>query len=550
MRKAPSLPLLFGLAFVCCTVGYPLAVLFMQSLWPEALAGSAAGFLSAYAEIFRTPGLGTMLLNSVLWGVTVTIGSWLIGVPSGWLLARSDVPGKNWLRLTLLIPAMSPAYIAALAYIMIIQPGGFGDMAGGTPETIRRLFFSFWGVSVVMILSSYGSVALAVEAVLRSIPSRLEDTAAGLGADAWSRMRWITLPLLLPAVLNLGILVFLDTISNFGVPAVLGPRANLPLLPAEIYHQVTSWPVNLPLATALSVLLCIVAVVMLGLAKRVLARAPLGRSRVSQQRIIRLGGWQAAVLAWFGFWFTVAGVLPLAAVAAASMVKTWGGGTPEFTLAVYAAVFSPGSGALQALGTSALLGFATATICMFAGGVTAYAVARHPGKLAALTDAAGILPRTVPRIVIAVAFILAWNAPWILIEIYNTVWLLLIAYIALYQSDALRFGDAGMRQVGVNLEQAAATLGAGRLRTIFAIVLPLLRPSLFAAWITTFVVCMRDWVASIILLPPGTQTVGSFIFSQFDQGDLSAAMAMATCAVVVSTLVLVALQQKSKSCPA
>lgn len=542
--RIPPWPLLIGALFVTITVGYPVTILLIQSVLPEFMAASWDGFMGAYLTMFDTPGLGPMLRNSVLWGVCTTVGAWLLGVPCGWLLARTDLAGKRWARIILLVPVMSPAYISALAYILAMQPGGFADaITGGVPEPIRAVFFSFWGVTFVMIMASFGGVGLAVEASLRGISSRLEDAAASLGASRWQTLRFITLPLILPALVNAGILVFLDALSNFGVPAIMGPRANLPLLPAEIYYLVTSWPINFPLATALSALLCLTAIVLLTLGRKLLNRYPSGRSRtvVIQPVVLgRMGG----VLAWgwLLFLFLFSAILPNLVVIATSLVDRWNAGAIQFTTAHYTNLFQPGSGSLAALGTSLWLSFLTATICVAVGSLTAYALARYKGRLANVVDSMTLMPRVIPRIVIAIAFILAWNAPWVTIQIYNTLWILLLAYLALYQSDAVRYGDVGMRNIGENLEQAAASLGASRLQTLKHIVLPMLRPALFAAWITTFVVCMRDWVASIILLPPGVQTVGSFIFNQFDQGDISAAMAMASCTVVLSTCVLLLLQ--------
>ncbi len=544
VSRVPPWPLLVGAAFLLVTVGYPVAVLFVQSVWPEFMAGSVAGFLAAYREMFSTPGLGEMLRNSVLWGLCTTVGAWILGIPCGWLLARTDLPGKKWARIVLLVPVMSPAYINALAYILAMQPGGFADaVTGGVPEGLRAVFFSFWGVTFVMVMASFGGVGLAVEASLRGISSRLEDAAASLGASRWQTLRLITLPLILPALVNAGILVFLDALSNFGVPAIMGPRANLPLLPAEIYYLVTSWPINFPLATALSALLCVTAIVLLTLGRKLLNRYPAGRSRtvvVQPVALGRRGAW--AAWGWLAVLAIFSAVIPNVVVVATSLVDRWNAGSIQFTSQHYVDLFRAGSGSFQALTTSLGLSVVTATVTVGVGALVAYSLARYKGRLAGIVDSMSLMPRVIPRVVTAIAFIMAWNAPWVTLEIYNTLWILLLAYLALYQSDAVRYGDVGMRGIGENLEQAAASLGASRWQTLRSVVFPMLRPALFAAWVTTFVVCMRDWVASIILLPPGVQTVGSFIFNQFDQGDISSAMAMATCTVVLSTIVLVGLQ--------
>lgn len=524
---------------VLVTAGYPLIVLAAQSIWPEALAGDFDGAGSAFAEMARTPGVAEMLLNSLRWGAATTLGAWLLGVPSGWALARFDFAGKRLARLSLLAPAMLPPFLLALAFILLLQPGGLWEQAAGVvPAWIRRGFFGFWGVTAVMTLASHGAVALAVEAAWRGLPARATEAAECLGASRAQTWRHIMLPLLLPAVVNSGLLVFVDAISNFGVPAALGPRANLPLLPAEIHALVTSWPVNLPLATALSLLLCAVAAAVFQLGRMLLRRRGGESSRGGGPATRRLGrAGSAAAWAWFGGLFALGGATPLAVVATASFVGRWNGGSPEWTLAHYAVIFTEAEGR-GALLTSAGLGAAAATVCALIGGVLAYAATRHPGWATRWAERAALLPRVVPSIALAVALILAWNAPWVALPIYNTAWLMLIAYLALGQGDAARLADTGMRGIGVNLEQAAETLGASRARVAREIVWPLLRPALLAGWALTFVACMRDLVVSVMLLPPGMQTAGSYVFTQFDQGEMGRAMAMAVCATGLAAGVL------------
>ncbi|MGF1530449.1 MAG: ABC transporter permease [Puniceicoccaceae bacterium] len=542
-------PLWLGIGFVLITVGYPVGFLFLQSLFPNLHLGSLEGFGSDYLRIFQTEDILQMIVNSVLWASATTVVSWVLGIPAGWLLARTNLPAKPVARIILLIPVMAPAYINALAYILVMQQGGFADsLPLGVPEWLRDLFFGFWGVTFVMAIVSFGAVALATEAILRSLPNRLEDAASSLGASRGQVLRWILIPLLLPAILNAGILVFLEAIANFGVPAILGPRANLPLLPAEIYHLVTSWPIDFPLATALSGLLCVIAILLVTLSNRILSRQALIRSRIGAIREKSLSPSQK-VVAWlyFGFLFAIGVAIPNAAIVFASLVESWNAGAlPSLTFANYIAFFAPDSRGVEALQTSLLLSVGAATVCTLVGGIASYAIFRYPGPTSRFADVLGLLPRVVPNIVVAIAFIMAWNAPWILLEIYNTIWILFLAYLALYQSDALRYGSAGMSQVGKNLEDAAASLGANRFQILRMVVFPLLRPSLFVAWALTFVVCMRDWVASIILLPPGVETVGSYLFNEFDQGNLSNAMVMATLTVLLSSAVLLAIQRKPK----
>lgn len=520
-------------------VAYPVAMLLAQSLWPNIFGARFNDFGAAYARLIETPELVRLISGSLLWAGCTTVLALILGAPAGWLLARTDLRCRAIARIALLVPLMTPPYVLALAYILLMQRGGLADSVfGELPQWGRSLFFSFWGITFVMAISSVGYVALAVESALHGIPTRLERAAESLGASRARVMRTVMLPLLLPALANAALIVFLDAISNFGVPAVLGPRSGVLLLPAEIYYRVTSWPVDLPLATALSSILMLIAAVGLLANRAIASRSISGSSRQASAQDRQALGPLGQTLAWsyFLLLFACATLAPLAAVLVTSTQGDWTDGKRSFTLEHYTGLFSSGSRGFSALLTSLWLSVVAATVCLVLGGLIAYLNSRARGRLVAALDATATLPRVMPKIVVAVGLILAWNAPWVQVRIYGTVWILLIAYIALYVSDALRLSDAGARQIPQRLELAAQSLGASRWRTIRTVTLPLLRPSLIAAWATTFVVCLRDLVASVMLLPPGVDTVGSFIFSQFEQGDIASAMAMA----VVSTLLGIA----------
>jgi len=537
-----SWPLWIGLAGVLLSIGFPVLMLLLQSIFPAIGEFSLAGAFQPYREVVTTDGLWRMWNNSLSCAALTTLFAWALGLPAGWLMARTNLPGKSLLRVSLLLPVMSPPYLLALAYVLLLNDNGLVDtFVGPVPEMIRGTFFGMGGVVFIMGLTSFGTVALLVEASLQNVSTRLEDAACCLGAPPAAIFRRITLPLLVPALVNSGVLVFIDTLSNFGIAAILGPRSDLVLLPAVIYEMLTTWPADVPRAAAISSILAVAAVVLVTVARIYIGIRVIANGRIPVGRLTRLKGFPlCAALAFFGILFLFSSLLPNATVFLMSLIERWQGGDPVFTLQHYRAILQWGSGGLQALSTSASLSAAAATACAALGGITAYALARYKGRGVSLLDHLSMLPRVLPNLVIAVGFILAWNASWMPVRIYGTLAILFLAYVAIYQAVALRFADAGMRQLAPRLEQAAACLRAPRLSILSRIVFPMLFPSLFVAWIAIFVMCLRDWVASIMLLPPGVQTVGSFIFSQFEQGDFAQAMAMSVCTVVLSTVLLVA----------
>ncbi len=524
------------------TIGFPLVALFLQSIFPNIGQGSLAGAFVPYVEAFQMEGLGRMWRNSFACASLATLLAWGLGIPAGWLLARAKLRARSLLRLSLLLPVFSPPYLTALAYVVVFQKNGlFDSYFTSLPDFLRDVFFSIWGVVFVMALSSFGTVALLVESALQGLPTRLEDAAKCLGGSARDVFFRITAPLLLPAIINSGVLVFVDSLSNFGIAAILGPRSNLMLLPEVVYGLLTTWPVNLPAATAVSSLLAISAIVMVSAARVFLFTKVLGQNQVTVNRPIQLSLFHSLFAsAFFGLLFFFSSIIPTATVFLMSVVGKWQDGAPVFTLQHYAAIFHKGSGGLQALSTSAGLSAAAATACVLLGGVIAYALARFRGRGVVILDHLSMLPRVIPNLVIAVGLILAWNSGWMPLPVYGTLTILFLGYVAIYQAVGLRFADSAMQNISPRLEHVAACLGASSPQIFRRIIFPMMAPSLFVGWVSIFVMCLRDWVASIMLLPPGEQTVGSFIFSQFEQGDFAQAMAMAVCTVIVSTVLLLA----------
>ena len=524
---------------------YPLAMVFLQSLFPDILGGSLKGFLSPFIQVFKSEGLLKVVFNTILWGIAVTIGCVIVGVPCGFILAKTDMPGKGIIRVIYAIPYMSPPYVGALAWILFIQEKGFLEemLSGHLPAFVQELFFSFWGLTFIMVLFLYPFTALGVEAGLRALPSNFENSARVLGANRKELLRRIVIPLLLPVILNTGLLVFLQTVSNFGVPATLGSRARYPIITAEIYNLISSWPINFPLSTALSGILVAMALAIMYFSERVLKKRDYGViSGRGIYQVYSLSKLQRLMAAGFILILSICSVaIPFGTMVLASLVKIWGGGffnLSNYTLQNYIEVFGFHSPGLQALWISFSLGLIAPTIILLGAAFISYVLAHYKGGLAFTLNFIGFLPRSLPKVVVVVGLILAWNAPWIGIRIYNTYFMLLLAYVVLYLPDALRYGDSGMRNITQNLENSALVMGASKWKVFTKIIFPLLRPYLIASWILSFIISVRELVASILLLPPGLETTATYIFSQFEQGGMSEAMCMAT---VTITLTVVAL---------
>ncbi|RMX08431.1 iron ABC transporter permease [Corticibacter populi] len=526
-----------GLALL---VGVPLLFVLLQAVFPQLAQGSLA---TPLAHLGQTLGEGAVLEltgNTVKLGLAVVVLAALIGAPLGVLRGLFQVPGQRLWDLAFLVPFMVPPYIAAMGWILLLQPSGFGQQLAGFH--LAPLLFSFAGVVLVMALNLFPAVYFAVSRAVASQGVRLADVARIFGASPWRAFVRVTLPLTLPALAASLLLVFAASIEEYGTPAVLASNAGFFVLVTGIERRFSDWPIDLPGAALLSVILMLLALTAFVTQRWLTA----GRDYATQTGKPAdvsprpLGAWRWPVCALFLLVALVATAAPLLAIAATAFTGTLSGGLTleNLSLRHFTELFGQGSQALSALAFSFSLAIGAALLTGLFGAILAYAVLRVPGRAAALLDALSILPNAMPGIVVAVGLILAWNQPWLPFTPYNTWMILLLAYACLLLPYPVRYAHAALRQIGTNLEASAFVHGAGFWVTLRRIVLPLLAPSVGAAMLLVFAIASRELVASLLLAPTGSQTVSLFIWRQFDQGSVGQGMAMSLLTIAITCLLV------------
>ena len=342
-----------------------------------------------------------------------------------------------------------------------------------------------------------------------------------------------------------GLLVFAMTIEEYGTPAVLASNVGFEVLVTGIEQRLSDWPIDLPGAAMLSLVLMGLAVLAYMGQRRLLAgrsyEATDGKPQALQR--VELGVWRVPVLLVFAVAGACATALPLCSIAATAFTGTLSGGMAweNWTLRHFAAVFAHGSEALQALGTSFALALGAVVLVGVLGALVAYCSLRLRSRTAQALDMLSVLPNAVPGIVVAVGLILAWNQPWLPITPYNTWVILLLAYACLLLPYPIRYAHAALQQVSVHLESAARVHGASVWQMLARVVAPLLAPSVLAAMLLVFAIASRELVASLLLAPTGMQTVAVYVWRQFEQGSVGEGMAMSMIAIAITAaLVLLA----------
>jgi iron(III) transport system permease protein len=522
LRAGVAGALLWGA--VLLLVLYPLAMVIAAALVPAYL--DSQPFLLAD---FTNPRLLTAAINTLRLGVTVSAFSVVIGVACALLAMQSA--RDRWIDLIMSVPFLTPPFLASLAWSLAAGARGYLGRFDLFGESLERLIFSFWGLALLMAVHYAPIVYFAVRAQMEKIPASLLWAGQIAGARPAHILARILIPLTIPAVLAGGFLAFANGIEEYGTPLVIGNRIGFPVISTEIGRIVSVYPINLTLASALaSVLFAFVGGVYF-VSYLIQRDARTAAKPAVHSMPALLPAWGRAVLwAFVALYFLFTIAIPYGSMLLTSLLKLVSAGPTlaNLTLDHYlSALAEEQSGLRDALVASFSLALAAAAL----GTLLGSACARKSGCLMTLS----LIPLATPAITMAVGFIRGWNAPWTdWLPLYGSAIIIALFYTAQFLPYAAQYARAGLAGMSPSYEWAARVHGASRAMTATRIVAPLLWPHCLAGAILIFSIAFRELVGSVLLRPPGMQTVSTFILREFDQGSPAAGMAMGVVAIAVA----------------
>jgi iron(III) transport system permease protein len=540
VRSRAHVWLVAGLTLVTAAlVGFPLMWLLLGSLGIPDAPG-----LAALRDAFADGRNRSALLNTVVLGAGTAVVSALLGVPLAWLVARTDMPGKRVVGAGAALAYMLPPYLTALAYIALAAPRSgylnrFVVAASGLSHGPFNAF-SMAGVIVVVSLHTFPFVYFLTTAALRSVGGSYEESARILGASHLRAVCTVTLPLVAPAVTAGMVLAATVSTALFGPQAFLGVPARLEFLPTRIYGQLQTYPPRFADASALAMVLVVLAVLGLAVQRSTLRRgsfATIG-GKATAAPILRLRRWRLAALVLCAAVLGAAVALPVGLLAALSLSRDWIAtlGPSGWTLANYAYALFAEPASQRGLANSVRLALGTATIGTALGFLIAYADRRTEVRGRAALDYFTAIPLGLPGIVIALGMLEGWiRVP---LPVYGTIWILLLAYLVHFLPRAVRSASAALAQVDPSLEEAGRITGAGWGRVMRTVSLPLVRPGLLAAWIFVFVPAFGDLSTAILLYSQGNETLAVAIYHLESLGRLEVVAALAIVGLAVTALVV------------
>jgi len=540
-----SLPVLVLLAlFLCGLVLLPLGWL----AWYSVTDKNGALTLGNFVRLASDPSFVAPYLTAAEIAAAVALAVCAASLPLAWLVARTDLPLRRTIRALVTASFVTPPFLGAIAWEILAAPN-----SGVLNQWARALFglgdydhlfniYSAGGVVFVMACYSFPYAFVLVANALDNIPAELEDASAILGANRARTLQRVTLPMVLPALLAGGLVAFVQTLTQFGTPAILALPAGFHVITTKIW-SLFQYPAEPHLAAAAAMPLLVLTILLLRGQQMLLGRRGYtvigGKS--GAPRPVRLGGWRWPALLFAFAILALPVLLPYAALIKTALVRTPSDPLSFETLTWHNLhfVFVEFSQTRDALWNTVLLGIAAATggtlLALVVGYVTSRRLVTGHRVLGFLATA----PVAIPGIVLGVGLFLSYTRPPLVL--YGTLWILLLAFLTIELPAGYQQVQAAFRGLHPELEEASRIFGATRLKSLWQITAPLLRASVVATWCFVFIGVIRELSATIMLTTAKTKVVSVIIYDLNESGDLGAISVLGiTLLLITFAVVLIA----------
>lgn len=519
------------LAVLFLLILLPLAAVIIQVLLPGVFFGQwNIGDLSLLLEVFHRPLWLASMKNSLFLGIGTTIFATLLGGMLAVVRSRWDFQTARLLDFAVWILIITPSFILAQGWVMFAAADGLASTWLGW-DWVSGFIFQPSGLVLVMALSKFPLAYLAIASALEWKVDRLGEAARLCGSSAWTAWRTIEFPLLLPAICSGAMLVFMDTIGDFGLPASIATVFRFPTLPYSIYSALYTSPIRFDMAGILSFYLVLFIVLAMSVQFFVMRKSRFDflssrATRRKPQKPAR-GGLLLTTVNVF-FLLVVIGI-PFGTNALMSVSDTSGvDGFTGMTLRHYQTLFEHAEALLDGLFHSLSIAATAGIVGLFIGFLVAYVLTYSNFAYRRMVDVMSLVSLAVPGVVLGIGYIFVWNQKWLEpfgLLLYGTPWILVLASVAGAIPIITRIIVGAMAKVPGQLLYAAQMQGASFGQRVRSVLLPLIRGSMVSAGLAAFGSSVFDLASTTILYPPDFMTLPVFINKAFE--DLKFAYAAA-----------------------
>ena len=512
-----------GLLFLGLFFLYPVLRVFSASFLD---ASGAQLTLHNYAKVLSSAFYLDSMANSLWIGVLATVITTLVATPLAFALARLPVGGKTALVALSVLPLVLPSFVGAYALLLLF--GRAGIVTAGL-HSLGIPFGSIYGTTgivLVYVLTLYPFVLLPALAGFKAVDVSVEEASQNLGASRWRSVRTVTLPIVMPAILSGALLVFIDTLENFGVPFVLAE--DMPILAVEAYKLfVGETDTNPGSAGVLGVLLVVSTAAVVVIQRRYLGGRRFATGARRSPPLIPIGrGWRALAT---GYCWTLvlASLVPFFAVIVISFLEFRGPVLHwNVSLGNYAELFERSMRPLQntlLLSTLAALGAAVLGVPI------GYVVTRSRSRLTALLDIVATMPFAVAGTILGIGLIITFNSGWLVLT--GGWFILVLAYVVRKVPFSVRTSSAILHQIDPSLEEASINLGVSPAMTFLRLTVPLMLGGIVGGMVLTWVSAASELSSTVLLYSGQWQTLTVKMFQALE--STGAGLAAATAAMLI-----------------
>jgi iron(III) transport system permease protein len=539
-----SLRLPLFLAWFACGV-VVLLVLFVG--WMSFVSGTPIEpilSLQNFADALDDYLFWRVIPNTAIVGLGTVAVVLFFSVPSAWLLYRTNVPLRElWITL-IAVAVIVPGFLKAIGWIMLLNPRiGLINMALVDIFGLERPPFSIhnvWGISFVQGLMLSPTMFFLLAGPVRSMDPALEEAAQVSGATKWRTMRWVSLPMLWPAILGGSIYTFMTAVSIFEIAALLGGIGRTPVLATELFLNLRpigegiAFP-RYGMAGVYGLLIAVPSLFALYYYLRVIEkghRYVVVTGKGYRPRDFDLGRARYVGLAFVLLYLLLAVMLPLLVLVWASLLPRLAMPSTEalslLSLRWYWGIMDI-IGGTRVLTNTLVLMVMTPVVVLFFSFMISWVVVRTKAKGRKVMDTVAMLPHAIPGLGFAfaltvLAILAAKWMPWL--PLYQTIGVIVLANAVNRLSYATRIINAALLQVGRELEESAQVCGARRLGTMWWVIAPLIKPSLLFGGIWTGLLVFREISMALMLSGPKNQVLSIRIWHHWEHGRLSEASAL------------------------
>ena len=526
MHKRPSGAFFYFINVKSLLIFVIAAFLIVFNLLPmcylvfRSFVGENGFTLDAFKRIYTYPLNWNALKNTLITAGFSMIFGVMIAFPLAWLIGRTDMYGRKFFRTLFVMTYMVPPYVGAMAWLRLLNP---------KVGTLNMLLVNIFGLSespfniyttggLIWVLTTfyYPYAFITISRALENMDPSLEEASKISGASPLRTVMTITFPIMLPSIIAAGLLVFISAASCYGIPSIIGAPGQIDTVTTRIIDYVyVGSSEGLNDATTLSVSLMLIANLVLYVSTFMTGRKKYitisGKS--VRPNIVELGKWRIPVTFLVIIFALIVVVIPFVTVAMTSFTKNLGKplSSSNFTMRYWDTLFTR-KAILDTIKNSLISASAAATFGIAISCIMAWLLTRTNAKGRHIPDYLITLGSGTPSIVIALGLIMTMSGRFG-INIYNTLTIMIIAYMVKYMLMGMRTIVSAMSQIHPSLEEAALISGAEWQRGFRDITLPLIMPSVVAGWFLIFMPSFYELTMSTLLYSTDTKTIGYELFT-------------------------------------